>query len=248
MAKGPRLAYIRRTMASRALTIEKTFPVQTRNQLLFPKGYRANRRYPLLVALHGMGMSAEEFVEILTPLRELPIAVFVPDGVYPFEIRAGGSLRIGRGWYLYTGDEERFVRSMQKSGRHLNSLVNAVTRDHGLDPERMALLGFSQGGYFAGYHGIRYAKRYRGLSVIGARVKDEVLEKEMRKAKDLSVLLQHGRKDRAVPLRLAEQSLKALEGAGVPVELKTYDCGHSVTRRQLTDTRAWLKKVLGLRG
>ena len=52
MAKGPSLAYIRRTMSSRLLTIEKTFPVQTRNELVLPKGYRANRKYPVLVALH----------------------------------------------------------------------------------------------------------------------------------------------------------------------------------------------------
>ena len=142
-------------MAARLHTIEKTFPVTTRNRLLLPKGYRASRKYPLLVAIHGMGMCAEEFVEILEPLRQLPIVIFVPDGVYPFEIRAGGNLRIGRGWYLYTGDEERFVRSMKKSGRHLNTLVNQVVKEHGIDPDRIAMMGFSQGGYFAGYFGIR---------------------------------------------------------------------------------------------
>ena len=234
-------------MASRTKTIYKGFQVETRNLLILPKGYRSDRTYPMLTALHGMGMTAEEFSDLLAPLQDLPVIFFIPQGAYPFEIRVGGQMRIGRAWYLYTGDETEFVQSMSVSGRHLRTLVDRVIAEYRVDPKRRALLGFSQGGYFAGYLGIRHASRIAGLAVMAARVKDEVLERELPRAKHLSVLLTHGKKDRAVPYSAAEQSKAALEQAGLDVELRAYDCGHHVTQEQLLDVKAWLKKLFRLR-
>jgi len=234
-------------MASRMKTIKKGFQVETRNLLFLPKGYRSDRKYPMVTALHGMGMNADEFAELLAPLQDLPIILFVPEGVHPFEIRAGGRMRIGRAWYLYTGDETEFVQSMSSSGRHLRTLVDRVIAEHRVDPERRVLLGFSQGGYFAGYLGVKNSSRITGLVVMAARVKDEVLEKELARASGLQVLLVHGKKDRAVPFSAAKKSMAALEDAGLDVELKAYDCGHHVTAEQVRDVAVWLKQVFGLR-
>ncbi len=209
-------------MTSRTKTIKKGFQVETRNLLILPRGYRSDRTYPLVTALHGMGMNAEEFAELLAPLTELPIILFVPEGVHPFEIRAGGQMRIGRAWYLYTGDEAEFVQSMKASGRHLRTLVDRVIAEVQVDPDRRVLLGFSQGGYCAGYLGIQHAARLAGLLV-------------------------HGRKDRAVPFKAAKQSEAALQAAGLDVELRSYDCGHHVTAEQIRDVKAWLKKLFRLR-
>ena len=228
-------------------TIDKSFQIRTENLVLLPKGYRPSRSYPLLVALHGMGMTAGEFAEILEPLRSLPIITLVPEGVYPFEIRTGREMRVGRAWYLYTGDDDQFVESMEKSGRHLKALIKRTLAEYPVDNERVAVLGFSQGGYFAGYFGIKNAAYLAALVVIGARIKDEVLPKELPRAFGLPVLLMHGKKDRAVPLRLARASHHAVqEAVGDSAELRTYDCGHSVTTEQLRDARAWLKTTLGL--
>ena len=136
---------------------------------------------------------------------------------------------------------------MKSGGRHLRTLVDRVIDVYPVYPARRVLLGFSQGGYFAGYLGIRDAHRISGLVVMGARIKDEVLERELKRVKDLSVLLLHGKKDRAVPFRAAESSRKSVEDAGIDVELRSYDCGHHVTAEQLRDVKAWLKKVFALK-
>ena len=82
---------------------------------------------------------------------------------------------------------------------------------------------------------------------MSARVKVEVLERELSRASDLSVFLLHGRKDRAVPYRFSERSLRALAAAGFEVRHKAYDCGHHVTPEQVRDVRTWLRELLGLR-
>lgn len=231
-------------MVATTVKIDKGFSVETENLLFFPKGYDGSRKWPLVVALHGMGMTAPEFAGLVASLRKLPCLLFVPEGVYPFEIRTGQQMRIGRAWYLYTGDEEAFVRSMDRTGRHLNSLLTRLGKEYPVDADRVFLLGFSQGGYFAGYHAIRHAKRFRGAVVIGARVKHEVLGKELARAKDLELLLLHGKKDRAVPFALAERSHAAVADAGLSVELRDYDSGHSITKEELADAKRWLRKRL----
>jgi phospholipase/carboxylesterase len=229
-------------------SIQKTFQIPTTNLVFTPKGYRSSRKYPLLVALHGMGMTAAEFAEMLEPLKNLPVIVLVPDGVYPYEIRTGPHREIGRAWYQYTGDEKAFVDSMERSGRHLKALIRKIRDAYPVDTDRIALMGFSQGGYFAGYYGIRHSKSLAGLIVIGARVKDEVLPKELARSKGLPVLLLHGRKDRAVPLRIAERSHRAVQSAlGDTVTLKTYPCGHTLTAEQLRDAGEWLRAVFRLK-
>jgi len=228
-------------------TIEKAFQIRTNNLVLLPKDYQSSRSYPMLVALHGMGMTPEEFAQILEPLRSLPILLLVPEGVYPFEIRRGTHMEIGHAWYLYTGNDDEFVESMERSGRHLKALIKKTLAEYSVDTERIAVLGFSQGGYFAGYFGIRNAAYLAALVVIGARVKDEVLTRELPRAHGLPVLMMHGRRDRAVPLRTVERShLAVKEAIGETVELRTYSCGHSVTTEQLRDARAWLKVTLEL--
>lgn len=229
-------------MSATTAKIDKSFSVETENLLFLPKGYDESRQWPLVVALHGMGMTAPEFAGLVDTLRKLPCLLFVPEGVYPYEIRTGQQMRIGRAWYLYTGDEEAFVRSMDRTGKHLNGLVKRVAKEHPVDADRVFLLGFSQGGYFAGYHAVRHWRLFRGAVVIGARVKHEVLAKELRKAKDLELLLLHGKKDRAVPFALAEKSHAAVKEAGLSVKFRAYDSGHSITKEELADAKRWLRK------
>jgi predicted esterase len=231
-------------MDDRTVVIHKDFKVETRNLLFLPPGYRENRKWPLVVALHGMGMSAEEFANVLSPVRELPAFVFVPEGIYPFEIKVAGQMSLGRAWYLYYGDREAFVDSMAKAGRHLKALIDRLAKDYPIDRKRRALLGFSQGGYLAGYEGIRDAASWRGLVIIAARVEDELLGDSLKKAKKLSVLLMHGLKDRAVPFSKAEQSRDALLRAGIEVKFRPYDSGHHIIAEQTRDVRDWLADLL----
>ncbi|MCU0725954.1 MAG: hypothetical protein MUE73_09230 [Planctomycetes bacterium] len=232
-------------MSDEKVLIAKDFRVGTQNLLFLPKGYRKGRKWPLVVALHGMGMSAEEFANLLSPLRSLPAILFVPEGVYPFEIKVAGQTGLGRAWYLYAGDRGAFVESMERTGRHLRALAGRITREYPVDRNRRVLLGFSQGGYLAAYEGLRDAAHWRGLAIIAARVEDELLGDALRKASGLSVLLQHGLKDRAVPFSKAEKSRDALLQAGIEVKFRPYDSGHHLTAEQTRDLRDWLGDLIG---
>jgi len=186
----------------------------------------------LVVALHGMGMSAASFwkdVERFLPERA---SALVPQAPLPFEMRGADAMRQGNAWYLYTGETEAFLASMRRTEEWLVRQIDFFVRDHGFDGKRVSLVGFSQGGYLAGWVGVRHAARFARLVVAGGRIKHDALEADARRAAatPLRVLAVHGEKDEGVSPAAARASVDAIAAWGVPAEFRTYACGHAVLR------------------
>jgi phospholipase/carboxylesterase len=198
----------------------------------------------LVVALHGMGQSAEYFAKDVLPCLPPRACALIPQAPLPFEMRGAKGIRQGNGWYVYTGETEAFLASMRHAEDWLLKQIDFAATDHGLDPKRTSMLGFSQGGYLAGFVGVRHAARFRRLVVAAARIKHEALEADAKRAAEtgLRVLAVHGDKDESVAATAAKASCDALAGWGVPTEFRTYDWGHAVLRdeRCAGDVRAFL--------
>jgi predicted esterase len=198
----------------------------------------------LVVALHGMGMTAASFAKDVLPCVPERASLLVPQGPLPFEMRSERGIRQGNGWYVYTGETEAFLVSMRRTEEWLLRQVEFFAADHGYDAARVSLLGFSQGGYLAAWTGIRHAARFRRLVVAAARIKHEVLEDDARRAaaREFRVLQVHGGTDESVAAATAKASADAIVACGVRVEFQTYPCGHAVLRDPVcaTDVRAFL--------
>jgi predicted esterase len=186
----------------------------------------------LVVALHGMGMSAASFAADALACAPERSAVLVPQGPLAFEMRSAKGMRQGNGWYVYTGDTEAFLASMQRTEEWLLRQVDFALADHALDPGRVALLGFSQGGYLAGWTGVRHAARFRRVVVAAGRIKHEVLEDDARRAagRDFRVLHVHGEADESVAAAAAQASCAALAAWGVDCAFRNFQAAHAVLR------------------
>jgi predicted esterase len=218
--------------------------IETSWDLALPSG---RARVPLLVALHGQGMTSASFRRICASLESDRYATLYPQGLFPFEIRGKDTLRVGWSWYLYTARNEDFLRDAHRVERHLDRLVASAAREHPrIDASRVALFGYSQGGYLAGYLALRRAERFRGLAVASARVKTEVLARELRRpaARALPVLVAHGRGDDSVPFSFSERTRDELRGAGLRVEHRAHPGGHRLTRDVLRRVRRFAERVL----
>jgi phospholipase/carboxylesterase len=199
----------------------------------------------LVVVLHGMGMSAASFAETARALAPPAASVLVPQAPLAFELRGKDGVKQGNGWYVYdTSESDAFLASMRRTEEWLIRLVEFVTVDHGFDRARVSLVGFSQGGYLAGWVGIRHAPRFRRLVVAGGRIKHDVLEADVRRAAatPLRILGVHGEQDEGVSPAAARASVEAVAAWGVPAEFRTYPCGHGVLKdeRCRADVRAFL--------
>ena len=200
---------------------------------------------PLLVALHGYGMDEDFFAVLLQKLFGRPLSILIPRGPSPADM----GLRVAHGasWYDYDGNQERFREELLRVEAELLALLSDVEAARGLAPRARYLLGFSQGGYCGAWVAVRNPHLFRGMIISGARVKTEFLVEEMPRAAahGFRALLCQGRRDRSVSPEAAERSREALAAAGIDVELRTFEAGHSMGREQVAAIGEWLARDAG---
>ncbi|MGA1202034.1 MAG: alpha/beta hydrolase [Planctomycetota bacterium] len=185
---------------------------------------------PLLTALHGQGMGAKSFRRVLRHLKAPRHAHLYPEGPHVFEQRRPDGIRAGHAWYIYLGDSPSFRRELEATEAHLLSVIDRCEEEHGcVDRARSVLLGFSQGGYLAGFVALRHPHRFGGLVISAARLKHEFLTDELAGGRLPAVLLLHSPDDPATAFERAEESRAVLAQAGADVELHSHAGGHRLT-------------------
>ena len=159
----------------RILHGEDAAPGRLRYRLELPDGSAPGGGFPFLLALHGRGESRDILAGRMAADHPLPYARLFPSG--PIFVAGGTGDPPGEGfsWYDYDGDQARFLRALEEGEERLLDFVAFVARQHGLDPGRGALLGYSQGGYLGSFVALRNRTIFRGLVAVACRVKHEVL-------------------------------------------------------------------------
>lgn len=205
-------------------------------------GATPESRSPLLVGLHGMGMTPRSFARWVDPIAVEPWSILLPEGPFPLELRSGDSMRIGYSWYMYKGDEDDWRRWLDATEAHLLRLLDHVTVDSRIDRDRIVLLGFSQGCYLGYSLALRNPDRFAGLIAAGGRLKRAFVAPWLARARDLPVLIVHGVDDEAVPFASARESEATLREADFDVETAFTPTGHRIEHEQINAIRTWLRK------
>ncbi|MCC6463781.1 MAG: hypothetical protein IT463_00420 [Planctomycetes bacterium] len=215
------------------------FTVDCPYTLLMPPGVAAP---PLVVALHGMGQTEDHMRRFMAPLLQRPWAWLFPRGPYPYEIRKPERTRIGHAWYLFTGDQQALRESMDLGAAHLGRVLDAAG-----EFSRVALAGFSQGGYLAAYAGPMLAPRVAAAACLGGRIKHEFLAGVSAQVKAGFALAQfHGGRDENVAPALAREAVEKTRALGFARVHYGQDpeCSHEISAALAGQLGEWLEEVL----
>jgi phospholipase/carboxylesterase len=198
--------------------------------------------------LHGLGADGSDFAPIADELA-LPLAVrFVFPHAPSMPVTVNGGY-VMPAWYdIYSqdiagGQDEAGIRNSQSM---LTELIGRE-RSRGINPRRIVLAGFSQGGAIALQTALRYPDRLAGVMALSTYLPlDGSLAAEMTEAnRDLPLFMAHGHYDTVIPQQVAAMSRERLKSAGYSVEWHEYPMMHSVCAEELADIRGYLLKVLG---
>jgi len=193
-----------------------------------------------VIWLHGLGADGHDF-EPIVPYLGLSSGVDVrfvfphaPDR--PVTVNAG---MIMPAWYdirVLALQREIDERGVLESTEQILSLV-ARERDRGIEPDRLVLAGFSQGGAIALHVALRHPERLAGVIALSTYlVREETLETERSEANhDVPIFQAHGTLDPMVPLQNGERARDRLIELGYPLEWKTYPMGHEVHPGEIRD-------------
>lgn len=180
------------------------------------KGAAQGKATSLVVFLHGYGADGADLLGLADALApHLPGAAFVaPDA--PERCVGGG---FGYQWFpipwLDGSPQAAADAGMAASVKDLNGFLDARLTEEGLTPDRMVLIGFSQGAMMSLHVAPRRDMEVAGVVAISGRL----LRPETLAAEALvkpPVLLIHGDQDAVVPFTDMAKAGDVLVAAGFP--------------------------------
>ena len=197
-----------------------------------------------VIWLHGLGADGHDFEPVVPELRLPPRMrvrfVFPHAPVRPVTINMGMRMRA---WYdiLQLGGGPEDEPGIRASQSILEALI-ARERTRGIEPQRIVLAGFSQGGAIALHTALRHPARLAGVLALSTYLPlaAQAAPERNPASEALPVFMAHGRLDEIIPLSRALQSCARLESLGCRVQWREYPMPHSVCGEEIADIAAWL--------
>jgi phospholipase/carboxylesterase len=197
-----------------------------------------NSLYPTILALHGRGSNEQDLIELASHLPESllwisPRAPLIlgPDSYEWFRVRV-----IGR------PDPEQVRTTLET----IDHFIDEILSQYPIDPQKLFLLGFSQGSLLSMCHALNHPSRIAGVIAQSGYIPGGVdLEINETDVKDKPFILTHGMQDTLIPVDWARASRDRLQTLGVELAYYEFQMGHSVSMESLAVISTWLKKQLG---
>lgn len=200
--------------------------------------------HPTIVALHGFGSNALELLGLAPHLSGGRFLMIAPQGPTPVALDiAGGTSHpaMGYGWFPLTLAEPPTPQSVAEGIAAARDFVDLVLARYPVDPSRVVVLGFSQGGVIAYALALSDPARYRALVALSSWLSDD-LQRAL-PAVDRSRLdtwVSHGRADEVVMVERGRTSADRLRSLGARVTYREYDMAHEIAVRSLIELSTWL--------
>jgi phospholipase/carboxylesterase len=203
-----------------------------------------------VIWLHGLGADGHDFVPIVPELK-LPVEpavrfVFPHAPVRPVTLNNGMRMRA---WYdirTLTAEGRADESGLRESAARLADYV-AKEQAAGIDPTRIVVAGFSQGGAVALHAGLRHADPLAGILALSTYLplaSTLALERSVAN-RATPILMCHGLYDPVLPHALGVMARDALRALGYTVDWKEYPMQHQVCLPEIEAIGAWLQLRLG---
>ena len=197
-----------------------------------------------VIWLHGLGADRYDFEPVARMLQQhLPATRFVLPQAPTRAVTINGGWAMPSWYDILAMSPARAIDQdqMEDSAKHVIELIEAQ-RDSGIDPARIVLAGFSQGGAVVFHTAfLRWQGPLGGvlaLSTYAPTFGDDLQLDAARR--QLPVLCLHGSQDEVVPPFMGRSAHDCLNKLGVPVEWREYAMGHEVVMSEIEDIGAWL--------
>ncbi len=192
---------------------------------------------PCLILLHGVGANEVGFIELARHMDPRLVVVL-----------ARGPLEFGPmqfGWFQVSFTQAgpainaaQADLARQKLLRFIEQLPHA----HDIDPDRIWIAGFSQGGIMSASVGLTAPEKVAGFGILSGRILPEVLPAVQPGSSlgKVRAFVSHGVQDQKLGIHFARNAKEVLNGFGVPLQYHEYEAGHSLDMAMVGDFKQWL--------
>ena len=200
--------------------------------------------HPTILTLHGRGANAFDLLGLGPHICSGKFRLICPQG--PLETPIGPGA-FGYAWYPMSMGGPPDIAAMLSSKKKLEEFLDECLKHYPIDPKKLVVLGFSQGGVMAYGLALTNPQRFAAVAVLSSWLPTELVSQLAigEAVHSLPTLVQHGSQDSVIEVARARDSVERLRELRVPLTYREYDMGHEITPGSLSDLSAWLEeKVL----
>lgn len=202
-----------------------------------------NGPYPTLIALHGHGAHCQDLAPLAPMLADGQVQVICPQAEFRLE-GAPYSYSPMFTWMRRGADDRPLDGELARVSLALSSFVDEACSRYHVDADRLALMGFSQGGSLAYSLALSQPHRWRGAAMLSTWLSDEASDDVHADAADLPLLVQHGTQDPLVGIDRGRTSRDRLQAMRMTLDYREYPMQHEIGRQSLHDLSRWVAERL----
>lgn len=193
---------------------------------------------PVVVMVHGWG--GDESVMWVFKNVVPPEAVIITPRA-PLDLDSEG--------YVWFRRDEAGVPDPSSQLEAINKFEHFITTLpdlYPIDPERLLLIGFSQGGAMCNTLALTRPALLRGVASLASfvpRLPDSVTM--VSSVNHLPVFIAHGSQDDIIPVSEARRTRQIYEKLGADITYGEYEVHHKLSSQGIKDLQAWVQRVIG---
>jgi phospholipase/carboxylesterase len=199
---------------------------------------KESKTFPTIVAVHGRGTDENDLVPLVLSLERTDVLLVSPRAPFPFP--SGGFA-----WYDILQEATPNPKALGVSLGLFRKFIYEIKVGYPIDPDRIILLGFSQGSVMAYATALSQPTEFRAVAALSGYIPlRSGLTFDLSKLGNYSFFISHGTYDQIIPAKLGRESAQFLKNAGAQVSYREYLMGHEVSEETMRDLAAWLKTIL----
>lgn len=212
----------------------------------FEHSESSNPKY-LVIFLHGYGANGENLINLWHEFKYvLPDAHYIsPNAIEPWE---GGFPHSYQWFTLYSGETRRnlleVARDIKKSNKVLAEFIKEQLTRFKLTPDKLFLIGFSQGAMMAMYQSFISPQKLAGvISFSGKIILPEMVGDTTNSKPEICLI--HGEQDSVLPFENFLEAKKILEEKEISHEAHPVPhLDHSIDIHGIRVAQHFIKKIL----
>lgn len=199
-----------------------------------------SRDQPLVIFLHGYGSNEQDLFGIKDdlPTQYTYLSVRAPmvmeEGSYQWFRKKGEG--------AYNGE----TNDLKASAQLLLDFVAQAAKKYHTEPDKVVLVGFSQGAIMSYEVALRHPEAVGGIAALSGRILP-VLKSELQpdeKRQSLAIFIGHGTADKRLPFSDGTDANSLLKSASLEPEFHAYEgVGHNISADEVQDLSAWLQRL-----
>lgn len=117
---------------------------------------------------------------------------------------------------------------------------------YGVDPRRVWIAGFSQGGIMSASAALTAPDKLKGFAILSGRILPEIKPYVVlgNAVAGLHAFVSHGMQDQKLGVHFAREARTCLENLGISPSYREYEAGHELNQPMRADFKRWLQQEL----